>query len=232
MNRSHSLNQLQNIDTQLAAKRDLLRKIQVKRADESRLTAARGDLESASGARATLESKLLDSDLLARSLEAQAKSVGDKLYGGRVSNPKELAGLEQDAEMLKRQRSELDDSMLELMAQLEASQASERERQGLVEGLENEQARNVAKFDREIAELDKQIVDLTRQREEWAGKISTEDLRLYEELARTHGGRAVSQMKGSTCTACGVDVPTGVRSRALAGEELALCTNCGRILAS
>lgn len=230
MKRTQILGQLQQIDLQLAAKRALVGQDEAKRADETSILGARADLERISTARAGLEAKLQDSDLLAKTLTGKAQAVGKRLYSGGVSNPKELSGLEKDAEMIKHQRSELDDKMLDLMGQLELAQAEEQTARTKLEAMEAERKKDLARIAHEIAKLEEQIAELTRQRDDFKSKLSPQDWGLYEELARTHSGRAVSHLKGPACSACGVDVPTGLRSRVIVGEELALCTNCGRIL--
>lgn len=230
MKRTQILGQLQQIDLQLANNRALVGQDEAKRADEKLLAGARADLERVSTARADLEAKLQDSDLLAKTLTGKAQAVSKRLYSGGVSNPKELSGLEQDADMIKRQRSELDDKMLDLMAQLEAIQSEEIKARATLEEVEAGRKKDLVKIDHEIINLEGQITELTRHRDELRSKLSPEDWGLYEEIAQTHAGRAVSQLKGSSCSACGVDVPTGLRSRVAAAEELTRCTNCGRIL--
>src|SRR4029079_12275665 len=57
--------------------------------------------------------KRLDDE--ARSLGARADEGDTKLYSGTVSSPRELQAMQADIDMLRRQRSELEDQELEVM---------------------------------------------------------------------------------------------------------------------
>ncbi len=232
MNRSQVLNQLQNLDTKLGAKRKLLLELQTRRTDDSRLALARGELERALAIDSELRARLRDAEMRAMTLTDKFKTVNSKLYGGQISNPKELAGLELDAQMLKRQRDELDDQMLGLMSEIEATETDARTKQTQFDTLETDRKRDVVTIEHEIAELEALIAKVEHEREAIRSKASSEDLGIYEAIAYAHGGRAVAVIKGMACSACGIDLPSALRSRAQMGEDLTLCPNCGRILAA
>ncbi len=59
------------------------------------------------------DEKRLDDE--ARSLGARADEGDAKLYSGTVSSPRELQAMQADVEMLRRQRSDLEDQELEVM---------------------------------------------------------------------------------------------------------------------
>lgn len=230
MNRSQVLSHLQAFDIQTTSNRQLLREVQARLTDESRLTAAQTQLTSVQTTDGELRARLRDAELSAKTLDEKLRGVSQRLYGGKVSNAKELTGLEQDEQMLKRQRSELDDQMLDLMVRVEAIEKQVREWQAQFDQTTAERTREVEKFRREVTELEKQSAELERQRETLRVKISSEDLCVYDELTHTHKGHATATIKGVACSECRVDVPSGLKSRAQAGEELVYCPNCGRIL--
>jgi predicted nucleic acid-binding Zn-ribbon protein len=231
MNRITLLVELQNLDTRIdenAAMRALHEK---RLADASAVALARGALENANKHAAELQAKLRGLELEARGLEDKLKQVNERLYGGRITNPKELDGLNRDGTMLAKHKSELEDQELALMEQVEVSETvvkdkrAEHEKISAQTAAENERARTAL---RELAATD---ADLMRKRVAVRAQLPADALQVYDDLRRTKKGRAVSLIKGTNCAACGNEIPSGLLSRVKHGDELVFCVNCGRILA-
>jgi len=123
MSRLDLLQDLQAIDMRMDDGIRTHREIETRLADESAVTSAQRDADSTQSHLATLRARLRTLELEEQSLMDKIKSVDQRLYGGRVNNPKELSGLEQDAQMLKRRQSELEDQMLQVMAETENAEA-------------------------------------------------------------------------------------------------------------
>ena len=63
-----------------------------------------------------------------------------------------------------------------------------------------------------------------------ASRVPGSALPLYERLMRTKAGLAVAPMAESRCGGCHMKVIASTAIKAQAGQELAQCENCGRIL--
>ncbi|MFN2186535.1 MAG: zinc ribbon domain-containing protein, partial [Anaerolineae bacterium] len=78
-------------------------------------------------------------------VNAKLKQNQDRLYSGRVRNPKELSNLQEEANALRRRRSELEDHQLELMIAIEETEGELAERRARLKQIEStwreEQAR-------------------------------------------------------------------------------------------
>src|SRR5580698_229066 len=68
----------------------------------------------------TVSADLKDTELEQQQIEAKRKEYDTKLYSGKVTNPKELQAMQDEVEMLVRQRTKLDDKIIVLMDLLEA----------------------------------------------------------------------------------------------------------------
>jgi len=66
-----------------------------------------------------------DAELALKSLEDKKKAVHDKLYGGKVTNPKELGDLEKDEQMLAGQVGKQEEVLLGIMDRAEAAKKQE-----------------------------------------------------------------------------------------------------------
>ena len=163
-------------------------------------------------------------------VNAKLKQNQDRLYSGRVRNPKELSGLHEEAGALRRRRSELEDGQLDLMISIEEAEAELAERQARFNQIEavwrDEQARLQADKD----DLELRLLELEEQRDGMRPNIGAADLDRYDGMRPRLGGTAVARLKKGICAACGVDVPTSMARAVERGDGMHDCPICGRIL--
>lgn len=232
MNRATLLWQLQTIDREVDEKTTHLGAIDAALANDPTIAMACATRDAAQKQVADLRATLTDRELEAQGLDAKIKELDARLYSGRVTNPKELDGLEKDSQMHKRLRSALDDKLLGLMDAVEQAQKNAVEKTHTLAQVESTRAGDVERLSRERAALARRLDELNATREQTRASLDTDVLRVYDRLRQSKAGRAVAQIKRDSCGTCGVSVPTGLASRVRTGEEIVLCPSCGRILAS
>ncbi|MGE5261803.1 MAG: zinc ribbon domain-containing protein [Acidobacteriota bacterium] len=230
MSRVFTLERLQSIDQEWDEKTKRARQIDERLASDPAVTARRADLEAEERLHAEGRSTLRTREMEAKSVDLEIKEIEGRLYGGRVSNPKELQDLEKDLQMHKRQRSHLDDQLLELMEAVDQTQKRVDEKSAALKKVEGTRATDVESLSRERETITARLAALTADREQLRATLDADALRTYDYLRRTKAGRAVSQIRTGACSACGVSVPTGLVQRVRAGSELVFCSGCGRIL--
>jgi predicted nucleic acid-binding Zn-ribbon protein len=172
--------------------------------------------------------RLLEADIAA--VNAKLKTNQDRLYGGRVRNPKELSNLQGEAAALHRRVSELEDAELELMIAVEEDEAELAERQARERQIEATWREEQAALCSEKEQLESGLAELAGQRARLRGRIAAADLALYDDLRDRLGGVAVALLKRETCQVCGVNVPTGVALAVERGEGQHYCPTCGRLM--
>jgi predicted nucleic acid-binding Zn-ribbon protein len=232
MNQISLLVELQNLDMRSDENAAARAALETKLADASALASARVALETFGKQAHALQAQLRALELETNGLAEKLKQVNERLYSGRITNAKELAGLNQDEKMLQRRKSELEDKELALMEQIENADAVTREKRAAYEKLAAETNARNEKERAELQKLDALDPALARKRDAIRAQLPAETLRAYDDLRRTKKGRAVAHIKVASCAACGYAVPSGLISRARLGNELVFCANCGRILAS
>ena len=163
-------------------------------------------------------------------LEQKIAREEKRLFSGGVSNPKELSALQAEVAMLKKQRGDMEDSLLEVMVQREQATATLARLRA-----EQEQATvDKARLTKEVAALTQEIdTDLNghlTERSELAGAVPEEVLRLYESLRETKGGVGAAALRGGTCAGCHTQLPAKEVERLKAEGGLQRCDNCRRIL--
>lgn len=232
MNQITLLVELQNLDTRSDENAHARALLETKLADTTALQAARATLDTAGKNSAELKAKLRSLELETTGLADKLKLVNERLYSGRITNAKELAGLNQDEKMLQRRKEELENRELALMEEIESADNTSIEKHAAYEKIMAETSARNEKESAALHDLDTSDAALARKRDAIRAQLSVETLRIYDHLRQTKKGRAVVMMKGSSCTACGYEVPSGLIARVKAGSELVFCTNCERILAT
>ena len=153
-----------------------------------------------------------------------------RLFGGAVSNPKELGALQAEVAMLKRKKSEVEDQLLEVMVQKEDAVAT-------VERLRGEQADSsktaenlTTRVGQLIEEIDAELADHEAKRQAATAPIPVELLELYEKIRATKNGVGVAALEAGTCQGCHTKLPNKEVERIRSEGGLQRCENCRRIL--
>ena len=169
-------------------------------------------------------------ELEAGSLEARLKANQERMYGGKVRNPKELSGLSDEAKSLRRRRTEAEDVELELMLLAEAQEAGLAERRARLRQTEATWQEQQAVLQAEKEQLEARLGGLEELRSEVRSRIGRADLAFYDDLRAGLGGVAVALLRRGMCQVCGVDVPTGEAQAVERGEGPHFCPVCNRLL--
>jgi uncharacterized protein len=196
------------------------------------LRAARAALGQAESALRDL--RLRQQACEARQQDAAAKLARDekRLYSGKVKDPKELQDLEADLAQTRRQRSQAEDELLEILIAVEAAEEKRKLAEQNLAGLASEWQTRQATLRAEQARLMKRLeTEQTRQAAVRAA-APAQLLPMYDSLRTRKGGHAVSTLlDNEVCSECKVAVSPTTRAAVLSdSDELVYCENCGRLL--
>lgn len=224
------LYQVQELDLQIEARRRALQEIEAALGESGELTGARTQVNRLQELLHDQQRQLRDLEWDVEELSRRAKEDEQRLYSGAIRNPKELEGLRRELEQRQERRRLLEDRELQLMAEIEGTQAELRQ-------AESELARVQSTVDakhRELrahqAEVTEQLATLSTERARLASTIAAANLAQYEQLRRTKRGLAISKIERSTCQGCRIALPMGLVQRVRAGRDFIFCPSCGRIL--
>jgi len=176
------------------------------------------------------DEKRLDDE--SRSIGARADEGDAKLYSGTVSSPRELQAMQADIEMLRKQRSDLEDQELEVMeareqldAQIATLDADSAVVRAEIERLQGVIAAAEAEIDEELAKED-------TARAQQASAVPDALIADYERRRAQNKGAGAARLVGTSCTACHLSIPSteAENIRKGAGAVVAYCDNCGAIL--
>ena len=171
-----------------------------------------------------------DIDLEVRGVIQRIQANEQKLYGGSVANPKELANLQNDTHALKRFQEKREQDLLEAMVREEEAETALANAEKRLEQVSAKWERDQAALVQERDQLDATLSESKDGRSELSANLSEEDKKTYDFLRQKKGGRAVAIIQDGLCQGCRMSPPTNQVKQASVGDELVFCGNCGRIL--
>ncbi|MBN2027364.1 MAG: hypothetical protein JW854_11455 [Actinobacteria bacterium] len=163
-------------------------------------------------------------------LENKLAREEEKLYGGKVTNPKELRGLQAEVRSLKKKKDALETEFLEEMESQDEIKGRAEGLQAEVERLRAEMEEKQKIIDGETVEIRSELDDLEGKRRALRAEIGEELLELYDGLLKSKHGLAVVRVSDGVCLGCRVELPGIEFDRFLKSDSTFTCTNCGRIL--
>lgn len=220
---------VQRADAQLADARARRAALDDGGALRAEVEAARAAAAGAAAQLRDAQAALRDHELQLQGTEARYKKAEGDLYGGRISNPKELASLQEDLASLARARDRLEDRILELLEQVEALRRLDAARLAALRELEQRLATHITEFEVARDRIDAEIAALAAQRAERASTVAPRLLKKYENIAVQEGGVGMVAIVGGHCGGCRNDVPSQFVSRIRLGQVVT-CERCHRIL--
>ena len=228
--RARVLYALQRIDTQVALKNRRYREVQANLGESEALRKARATLEATQKAHTHARAVLRDCEIEVTSTADKLKANQERLYGGKVKNPRELGDLQKESEYLKRRKVDLEDRQIEAMMGVDEATtklAVAQEEHVVAEAAWKQENGDLSK---EYDGLRHDLAKLLAQRKAVVKKIAANDMAEYDSIRRLRRGRAVVSVKNGMCLVCNVEVPQRDLERAKQTDDIFYCSGCERIL--
>lgn len=228
--RAKMLYALQQVDIQLARKGRRFKTVEANLGESEALRQARTKLEAATQQHQHWHRLSQDRDLEAQSLAEKLRGEGERLYSGRITNPKELGDLQNAIQYLERRQASLETQQIEAMIALEeatANLAIANEEFVVVEAAWKSEN---AELHQEYQALKQELAQLLAQRKQLLQALPDKDRQEYASLQRLRKGLAVVLVEGGRCTTCNVSIPKRDLERAAQMDEIMHCSGCDRIL--
>jgi predicted nucleic acid-binding Zn-ribbon protein len=223
VSRALILYQLQQVDSRLDELRARLAEVEASLTPSPARRQARAEVAERERQLRDLQRRQRDLETAIEDLGAKIRELDDKLYSGKVTNPKELDGYYQEQLQLKARQRQLEDQMLEVMLALETASAELAE-------VEAQWGEDQDRLQAEREDILRQVEALSAERARVAARADRLDLAVYEQLRQTRSGRAVAVVERGACSGCRVVLPVTDFQKVKSGQGLVRCGTCGRIL--
>ena len=230
MSRAFQLFRLQQIDTQFDLANNRLREIEAILNNDASLRKAQEVLAVATKQLDGAKKELRRAEENTKAQRLKINNTNEKLYGGKIRNPKELQDLQMESEALNRYLEVLEERQIEAMMAVDEFDAVYQSAEQQVQEARARQIESHAALNGEKSQLTNQVKQLYSARQMVAKPIVPDDLSHYENLRKRRVGIAVAKVTDKSCSACGTQLSTSLSQVALSSVDLIHCDNCGRIL--
>jgi predicted nucleic acid-binding Zn-ribbon protein len=222
------LYQLQELDLEIESNERALEQVTSQMGESREVSRTQNQLESAQQHLEELKHQQHSAEWEIDDIATKLIAAEETLFSGRVKNPKELTNLQHEVESLKAQRDRREDKTLEIMDQVEQSEAQVVTIRNQLEAMKAEWQRQQEQLSQESEKLKAILSDLEHKRQLLADGIEPQALAFYHNL-REEKGTAVVRVEQGVCRGCRISLPTTDLQRARGGS-LVQCSSCGRIL--
>lgn len=233
MTEIQSLFKLQELDMECLALETALKELPVQgeiNKSMERLSTLRERLSSAGLELNRLRKEQKHEEWEIKDITATLSSISRKLYGGEVTNPREIENMRYRLDTLEATKSKLEDNVIGLMEKVEALESEISEVNLEITQKETELGELSGKRDLEIAAISGKLSDIIEDRERLRVQIPDSLVKKYEQLLRDRGGSVVVPIRGKICGGCHVALPSSIVILAKPNNTVVRCENCGRIL--
>jgi predicted nucleic acid-binding Zn-ribbon protein len=230
MSRSSDLYDLQIIDSEIDNHRKRLKEIARLLADSEEIKIAEKLTLTKQNELDISKKNLSSAELKVKDQRIKIKRTDSNLYGGKISNPKELQDLQQESISLKRFLSTLEDRQLECMLDVDEKTEKYTKAQEQLEIIRVKYNQRHQNLNQEKMKLEARIKELLSKRETSTKTISPIDLKTYEKIRLNRLGVAVSKIENKACSACGATLTASLHQAARSPNQISICETCGRIL--
>jgi len=228
MSIAKQLYQLQEVDLEIESSEQALKQIASQLGESEAVVEARNKLALESQHLEELRRQQHSLEWEIDDLTGKLTNAERELYGGRISNPKELTNLQREVDGLKARRNELEDKALEIIDLVELATASVAAKSSELKALEAEWHSQQQRLSTDMEQLKTVLSELKSKWQQLSAKIDSQTVEFYHQL-KTQKGQAVVKVVQGICRGCRISLPSIELQRARGGS-LVQCSSCGRIL--
>ncbi len=222
--------QLQEIDSAIDVTNRRIKEIEVNLADESQIENAKYLVEKREADLQQYKKKFTSIDNEIQSKKIKKAQSESSLYGGSISNSKELQDLQKEIASLSAYIAKLEDDLTASFVELEnAEKELSEEKESFQIKLSGSESRK-SLLTGEKNNLTHSIQNLLAKRDSVVAPIETNVLNSYETLRRSKNGIAVARLQDDSCSSCGASLTANQCQQARSQVRLFNCPSCRRFL--
>ena len=228
----NQLQEIQDIDLKIDELSELLNQVRIELKEDGEITSISASLIEISSKISIINVQENDANDAAVATELKLKSLRDKLYGGEITNSKELEALEDEGKFLEEQLSTEEDLALELMESLEILTTTMDRTAVQLEDLKQKRGIRLKELEMEEKNLSSQIKEFVSKRSSLASLVTIGTMNLYETLRQSRGGIGIAEVDRARgiCQACRIMIPVNDLQKVRSSGGIVQCNSCRRIL--
>jgi predicted nucleic acid-binding Zn-ribbon protein len=218
------------IDSSLVEIRTRAAALDPGRAILAKIQAAEAEFAEKSGRAKELSGEQTDLELKQKSIDDKIKKFDKELYGGQVVNPREVAAIQKEISILKKQRGDMDVRILELWELGPPAKEEADKIEAALNELKAELREHQKKAMVEKTRLEEEFRSAGAQRSGAAAEVPAGLRAKYDAIRNRHGGIGMARIgKRGNCEMCGTSLPTKVIED-VKDDRTVTCEECHRVL--
>ena len=222
------LYQLQETDQEIEATEQALSRNNARLGDRRVLDDAQAQLAAEQKKLEELRRQHREAEAGVDDILSKIAAIEEQLYSGRITNPKELSGLQHEANTLKAKSDDLETRALEIIDRVEAAEKVVAQATAAFQKLGEDWQSQQKQLAEDIAQLNTSLADLNQKRQRLAGEIEPTAVNLYEKI-RQNKKPPVARVEQGICRVCRISLSASELQRVRSGNPIQ-CGSCGRIL--
>jgi predicted nucleic acid-binding Zn-ribbon protein len=168
--------------------------------------------------------------LEADSQKERSETLNSQLYGGEVTNPRDLESLEREASNVLQLVEQQESALAEFTVKIEAAQTKKSELESQLDEAKAAWKVRQAELQGSLKELKLEKAGFEGQRSKLTDTLDPTSMQRYDVLRKSKGGLAVARVERGLCQGCKMSLPTHQQQRVRSGSQVVLCSSCGRML--
>ncbi len=178
----------------------------------------------------TVEQTKADADV--EQVKTRRTRDRDRMDQGLITNPKDLARMQQELVSLERRITSLEDTEIEIMEKLEEAQAGLDSLSSQVSATDVRLADLVASRDEKTAAIDTELSGIEAERAPTVADVPADLLALYDKLRASKNGVGAALLRARQCGGCMLNIDNAELAviKAAPSDEVIRCEECQRIL--
>ena len=230
MQESRKLYDLQLIDLKIATIEKSLQEVRYKLADNRAIDDVVNILQSLKSQLDGMNTKRRVVEKTIGDFQERLKKIESRLYGGSITNPRELTAAEEERDFIADEQRLAEDNLLELMVNIEDALSCESEATEELHRLKGEKSRETVELQEMEGSLDNELSELLDDRKQLVPLLSVQTLALYDSIMKRRAGLAVAKVERGMCQGCRLNLSTMELQRVRGSDDIVQCGSCTRIL--
>jgi predicted nucleic acid-binding Zn-ribbon protein len=153
-----------------------------------------------------------------------------KLLSGQITNPKELANISTEIDLLRRKKEQFENDMMALMEKRELAQLQVSKIDEALSKATGDEGKLVTRFQKAGGDILAQIEKLKRRRKRLEKAVDPPVLERYERIRNARNGIAAGKLEGDMCGCCRTTLPAVALLSMREPGTVSECPNCRRLL--
>jgi len=230
MNQLQALYRLQMLESSLDEAKVRLAEVETALQNDKQVKQALNLLHSRQQDNHRLHGVVTDLDLEIAALNTKMTEVEQMLFGGQISNPREVQERQDELESLKRRATKLNHELAAARQSHAQTQTAVQEAEEMLALAQSEASTENQELAREHQALQQDMRQWLQERKSVLGLVDPEHYRVYKTLKAKKKGVAVARLQEDACSVCRAEQNLTIIRQVRQAKEFTQCTNCARIL--